>query len=315
MDFGRLAENWPYKVAAIVLSVLLWLSVSADEERTDQEVATVLELQVMDSAWSIVDAPSEVSTTFQGRGGDILALFNQPRIRKVIEVVDDSVMNISLSASDVLYNRSLAVRATAVTPSEVVVRFEHRSGKMVSVRAVSDAHASPGFVISGHEVNPESVWVQGPDSYVRSISELPTDRLEAGAIDGPVDQQLSVVLPPGLSGVQITPSSVLVSVRVDSLRTRRFQIAIVPTGAHAAGTIIDPPSVAVDVTGAAALVDALSPSDVRVTLSIEQPVTQLRTEALEVELPDGVSANTEIFPPRVTVSPAIGSVSSGRSSS
>jgi len=307
MDFGRIAENWPYKIAAIVLSVLLWLSVSADKERTDQQVETALEFLVTDSAWSIVDAPTQVFTTFQGRGGDILALFNQPQIRKVIDVVDDTLMNIPLSPSDVFYNRSLNVRATAVTPSEVSVRFERRSGKTVSVRAVSDARASPGFVIRGHEVKPESVWVHGPESFVRSISELSTDQLEVGSVDQQVDRQLAIIIPPGLDGLEVTPASVLVSVRVDSLRTRRFRVAIVPTGAYAAATIISPPSVEVDVTGAASLIDALSPSDLRVTLEISRPVTGARTEEINVELPAGVPATTTIIPPRVTIAPAASS--------
>lgn len=307
MDFGLLAKNWPYKVAAIVLSVLLWLSVSADKERTDQQVATTLDFQVTDSAWSLLEAPTQVFTTFQGRSGDILALLNQPQIRKVIATVDDSVMNIALSPSDVLFNRSLAVRATSVTPNQVTVRFERRSEKMVSVRAVTDAEASDGFAIRAYEVSPESVLVQGPASYLRTISELSTRQLEVGSVDHQIDRQLVVALPPGSRGLRVTPTSVLVSVHVDSLRTRRFQVPVVAGGVYAGSSVIDPPSVAVDVTGPARLIDALSPSDVLVTLEIAEPVLTVRSQQLQVRLPADVEANATLLTPRVTVSPGASS--------
>ncbi|MCG8468402.1 MAG: CdaR family protein [Gemmatimonadetes bacterium] len=304
MDLGAaLTENWPYKVAAIVLSVLLWLSVSADQERADQSIATELVLQVVDSTWSVAEAPAQVFTTFQGRSGDILALLNRPTLRKVIETVEDSVMNISLRPNEVLYDRTLSVRATSVSPDEITVRFERRSGKNVPVRARSDARAADGFMIRGHAVEPESVWIHGPESYVSSIRELDTEPLETGTIDRQVDQQLAVVLPPGMSGVEVTPPSVLVSVHIDPLRTRRFQVVIVPTGNGAAATILDPPSVAVEVTGAAAVVDALAPTDVRVTVDIPETVTQTMSMALDYELPDGVTATATLDPPRVSVAP------------
>ncbi|MXW55901.1 MAG: hypothetical protein F4Z59_04225, partial [Gemmatimonadales bacterium] len=104
MDFkSAFTKNWPYKVAAIVLSVLLWLSVSADAEIAEQPVSTLLEIQVSDSAWSLREVrPAEITTTFRGRRNQMFAArFERPVIRKVLDQVEDTVVQVPLSASEV----------------------------------------------------------------------------------------------------------------------------------------------------------------------------------------------------------------------
>ena len=63
-------SNWGYKLAAFLVVSLLWVSLSADE-RQSQPVRTLVTVEVLDSAWVLVNAPTEVSTTFQGRNRDL----------------------------------------------------------------------------------------------------------------------------------------------------------------------------------------------------------------------------------------------------
>ena len=109
-------SNWGYKLAALVIVSLLWLSLSADE-RQSEPVRTLVAVEVLDSAWVLVAAPEEVSTTFQGRNRDLLGLLvNEPQISVVIDSVTESTMRVELDESRVRYDRELDVRPTSIVP-------------------------------------------------------------------------------------------------------------------------------------------------------------------------------------------------------
>ena len=127
-------SNWGYKLAALVIVSLLWLSLSADE-RQSQPVRTRVTVEVLDSAWVLVNAPEEVSTTFQGRNRDLLGLLvNEPEIPVVIDSVTEATMRVELDEARVRYDRELDVRPTSIVPRALTLQFEQRAERRVPVR-------------------------------------------------------------------------------------------------------------------------------------------------------------------------------------
>ena len=305
MDFkSAFTKNWPYKVAAIVLSVLLWLSVSADAEIADQPVSTLLEIQVSDSEWSLREVrPAEITTTFRGRLNEVFAArFERPVIRKVLDQVEDSVVQVPLSASEVIYNRELGLDPVGVSPGAVTVYLEERLGKWVAVSGRTDARAAAGVLVVGMQVAPDSVWLQGPASFVNQTSEVTTAMLEVGAVSTRVTRQLEIALPPDLAGLSVEPATVIATVDVDSLRTRLFAIEVVATGPRAVMAALDPPTVTVAVTGPAAIVDGLDPEDLLVTVDIPDSFESTGSYPVRAELPDAVAGTVtiDLVPERVS---------------
>lgn len=298
-----LLENWPYKVAAIVLSVLLWLNVSADQERQDQRVRTRLEFEVRDSAWSLRSAPSEVWTIFQGRRGDLLALFNEPVIRKVIDDVRDSTVEVELSVSDVAFDRRLTVRPTAIDPSRVTVHLERWISKRVPVRARTGARAEEGFALGRTQVEPESVTVRGPESQVAGLTSISTEPLQLGQISRPLSQQLGLRPPPELPGVTVEPGNVMVTIEVDSILSRDFRVRVSAVGAGSESVALEPATVSVTVTGPAGAVRSLATADLDATVRVDAPLGAPRTFPVQVELPPDINATLSTEPPRVTARP------------
>ena len=305
MDFKSVfTRNWPYKVAAIVLSVLLWLSVSADAEIAEQPVSTLLEIQVSDSAWSLREVrPAEITTTFRGRRNQVFAArFERPVIRKVLDQVEDTVVQVPLSASEVIYNGELGLDPVGVSPGAVTVYLEERVGKRVAVSGRTDARAAAGVLVVGMQVAPDSVWIQGPASFVNQISEVTTATLEVGAVSTRVTQQLEIALPPDLAGLSVEPATVIATVDVDSLRTRLFASEVVTTGPRALMAAVDPPTVTVAITGPAAVVDGLDPGDVRVTVDIPNSFESTGSYPVRAQLPDAVAGTVtiDLVPERVS---------------
>lgn len=304
VDLGTiLTDRWPYKVAAVVLSVLLWLNVAADQERGDQAVPTRLDIVVADTMWTLREAPPQVTTVFEGRRGDIIALFDQPTIREVITEVADSVMEIELDASRVQFDRDLSVRPTAVTPSRVVVRLEPRVRVRVPVYVNARAEAEQGYVVGDPQVSPDSVTVRGPRSVVSLLSRLETERLDLGQLERTVDRHVPVVLPPGVQRVTLSPPNVLVTIPVDSLMSRRFLVPITAEGPFAGEVTLDPTSVALTVRGGAAVVSRLAALDFQVIAVVGGAFAEPRSVQLRVRPPPGVEVTTTTDPARVTISP------------
>ncbi len=298
--------NWPYKAAAVTLSILLWFNVTADRELSGSPIRTRLDLQVSDTAWSIREAPAEVETVFQGRRRDILPLFDPPVLRKVIDAVTDSVMEIPLEVSEVVYDRSLDARALAVQPSRITVRFEPRVRRMVRVVPETDVRPSEGFVISDQQVEPESVLVRGPSSVVTAISYLSTTPLRLAEVRRTVTRQLPVETPGIAAPLEIAPPQVILTVEVDSLLARPFQVPVRARGPGADGVVLEPRTIQVTVRGARQAVRALTEADINATVTIEGPLTGRRTYGVEIELPVDLRATATPEPPRVTASPRAG---------
>ncbi|MDX1393973.1 MAG: CdaR family protein [Gemmatimonadota bacterium] len=296
-------EKWPYKVAAIVLSVLLWLNVTADQPTQDQAIATRLEFEVRDTAWAILDAPEEVTTIFQGRSGDIIALLNVPVIRTVIDAVQDSVVEVQLDVNDVEFDRSLNARATAVTPPRVTVRLEPRRSVMVPVIPLADTSAAEGFAIYRLTARPESVRLIGPASVVDPVMGVATERVELQDARESRTRLVDLIPPEAAGTLTVTPMQVSLSVDVDSVIVRRFQVRVAVLGDGAGQVDVDPPVVRVEVRGAARAVQALTPTDLEASVRVAGVPSAPRTAPILIAVPSDTRVTAVSDPASVTIRP------------
>ncbi len=307
MDWrNAMAANWPYKLAAAALAVLLWFNVTADEQRQEQMVPTRLEVVLQDSGWVPVDAPDEVMTTFQGRRGDFFAFAlrgNRPVLRKEIRQVRDSVIRVQLSPGEVTYDPQLDIRAVSVRPSEVRLAFEPVTGGQVPVTIDLRASAAEGFSVVGSPVvRPESVTVRGARSQVATLSHVETDPIELDQVETTITRQVAVRVPQGLATVTVEPEQVLVTLEVDTLVERSFRVPV--RLADARGWTASPDSVDVTVRGARSLLEALRAEEVRAVAGWDGNGARERRVPVEVRLGEGVTATATVEPATVTLVPA-----------
>jgi YbbR domain-containing protein len=274
---GALTENWGYKLAALVIVFLLWISLTADE-RVAQPIATRVRFDVQDTAWVLVEAPEEVSTTFQGRNRDLFSLaLKEPELVVPIRDVQGPEMRVPLDASQVQFDSNLDVRPTVVVPSAADLRFERHAARTVPVVPEVEAMPAVGYtVLRPITVEPESVIVRGPSGELERITQVSTRQLSLKDLENPVLRDVALQPPPGVPGVQLDPTSVLVTVSVDSLVMRTVQVPVRAVGAGARGVRLGPDSVEAVIRGAASVVRRL----------------QLTTSQAIVRIPEGLVADT-----------------------
>lgn len=252
-----ITDHWGYKLAALFLVAILWINVTADE-RQPTGVRTVLEIEVLDSAWVLVGSPPAVRTTFQGPNREMLTMISEPPvIRQVIDTVTSPNLRLSLSADQVDYDRSLSVRPLSVDPATIELVFEPRSSRMVQVLPLVEATATLGFtVVRPFQAEPDSVMVRGAESAIEAIRGLATRRISLSDLEHTVVRDLPLALPSSSSPLVVEPPSVLVTIAVDSLVERRVAVPIRITGAAADGVSAEIGTAVAVIRGASAAVAA-----------------------------------------------------------
>ncbi len=300
MNWRRIfLDNIGFKLAALVVVAMLWISVTADE-RQAQPVPTEVSVEVRDSAWVLVDAPREVSTTFQGPGRAFFGLLTEkPVVRVSIDSVTAENMQVPLPVDQLEYDREAGVAPSYITPSSVDLRFERRRSARVPVVADVDPVPAAGYtIVQPIQVQPETVTVQGPASWVESLSRLPTRSVRLEGLTNTVLRDIPLELPTGVRGAEADPPTVLVTINLDSLVVRDLRVPVRMAGAGADRARIEPDSATVSLRGVASAVDSLADRIGELSVDVAEP-----PEApYQVTLRDLVDAASE-GPVAVTVAP------------
>lgn len=256
-----LLDNLGFKLAALVVVAMLWVSVTADE-RQAQPVPTALSIEVRDTAWILVESPGEVSTTFTGLNRELLGLLmERPVATLEVDSVAGEQMRVVVPVDRVEYNRDLGVVPSFITPPAIDLRFERRRSARVPVVADIETVPASGFtVVQPITVEPESVTVRGPSSWIEGLTRVSTRSVRLDDLSNTVIRDIPLDLPSGVPGVEAQPSAVLVTVTLDSLVVRELRVPVRPIGAGAGFARVEPDSATVILRGVAAAVEQLAGS-------------------------------------------------------
>lgn len=301
---STLLDNLGFKLAALVIVALLWISVTADE-RQAQPVPTRVDYEVSDSSWVLVEGPTVVSTTFQGRNRELLGLLmDEPVVTVQIDSVEGPDMNFPLPLDRVAYDRDLGVVPSFITPGELTLRFERRDSARIAVVPDVEAMPAAGFtVLSPVLVQPESVTVRGPASWLANLTRISTRRVELEAVSNTVLRDVGLRVPANVQGVEIDPPSVLVTINLDSLVVGSRRVPLRLAGSGSARAVTDTDSVNVIVRGAASVVSAHLEELEEIVLDVPRDPTADESHPLSVSLEGSGPVAASVEPASVTIRP------------
>ena len=297
-------ENWPYKLAAAVLALLLWLNVTA-EERQEFPVPTDVRVELRDPGWVLVEVvPEQVRTVFQGLRGPVMP--RMPVIRQVVDSVTGPRMEIELSPEMVRgYDRELDLRPIGVRPQNVELRLERRVSARVPVEPRLRLRPAPGFsVVRPVLLQPDSVTVRGAESEVASVGAVRTEEAALEELRRTVTRELQVQPPDGLSHVEWEPGTVLATVEVDSLVERSLDRPLDVRGPAAGAVDLSTESVRVLLRGLQQDVRGVEPGSVRAYVLLDDVPDASVRHPVRVEFPEGLQLTADPQPSEVTVRPA-----------
>jgi len=244
-DGGRSEEgrNWGVAVAVcILLSFVLWLSLTLQERRT-VNIEFPVEVASLPDSQALVDLPpSVVSVQLRGTGLDLLGLIFDPSPIQVS--AEEGTVDVQ-EAIDL--PRTMDAQVESVSPQIITLKLESRVQRKVPVWPDLDIRPASAYeLIDEPTITPDSVTVSGAQTVVGDLDAWPTDSLALKGIEDTV--RTTLALKDTLSG----------------LVTRNVDQVIVE--ARAGKFAVETREVTVDVTGVPAGQDlvALQPSTIRI---------------------------------------------------
>lgn len=105
------------------------------------------------------------------------------------------------------------IAVVAVDPAEVELVLERQDSRIVPVVADIEGEPAPGFVVAAVRVSPARLTVEGPESQLADLTELPTDPVFVEGASAPIQATVEPVpLDPPLRLLNFGP--VMVDVEV-----------------------------------------------------------------------------------------------------
>ncbi|TYR78124.1 YbbR-like domain-containing protein [Priestia megaterium] len=311
----KLMNNpWVMKIIALLLALMLYLSVSLDNEDTNTILGTDSSTSSNHGTETITDVPVDVSYSQDNmiiRGvpetvtvtleGPKNAL-TQAKLARNFQVYVD-LNNYSLGTHQVkLQYRNISDRLdVSIEPEFITVNIEEQKSRKFAVEASFDkSKVKKGYSTGTATVNPETVTVTGSESQLSQIAYVKAI-VELDDISKTVNEQAAVIaLDKNLNklNVSIEPEVVNVTIPVES-RNKKVPIKVVETGTAPEGvkiSSIDVEPEEVTLIGSKDVLENInSIDDIPINISDISKTTELK---VEVPVPDGVDS---VSPKRITV--------------
>jgi len=177
-----IAENWPLKLASLVMALTLWFYVTS-KGKTELTITAPLELRNVPVGMAVVgDVPGTLEVRLQGQerllrditsGKKVVGILDLTRGRK-----GENVMH--LSPEDI--KRPTGVLVTYIAPSEIAVKLEPLVQKTVRLFPRVQGSPLPGFRLVSAVAKPNRITIEGPASIVRTFTRLRTLPLDISGL-------------------------------------------------------------------------------------------------------------------------------------
>lgn len=213
-----ITHNWALKLSALVVALLLWSLVRAEEPFQRTEWAPV-QVQVADPNWQLAEPPQpdSVEVTFSGPFRDLWRVgAARPRVVVPVDNVKDTTELRVLSGNMVRLQDDLGrTRVEALHPNTITLRYEPLETRAVLVRATTTGQLPPGFALETPlRVDPSVVQVRGPAARVRRLDSLDLAPIDLSRIREGVTVLPTMVDTTRVRGLVVSPVDVSVTVRV-----------------------------------------------------------------------------------------------------
>jgi len=209
----------------VILSVILWLSLTLQEQRI-VTVAFPVEIGGIPSDKALTEQPpSSVDVQLQGSGMDLLRLvFNPPTLSAS---AGKKTLNVEESLN---LPRANNARVQSVTPQSIDVRLEPRVEREVPVRPRLNVKLSSAYeLIRPPRISPGSISVAGATSVVSGLANWPTDSLTLTNVRDTM--QTTVPLRDTLTGlVERSADAVTVTVQAGKFAEETREVDVEVTG-------------------------------------------------------------------------------------
>ena len=286
-----LFRNWGLKLAALFLSLLLYVAVAAQEQVT-QELPMKLDVRVPPGR-VLLGAPEALTVVLRGKIAELLRLrlFRQVITLQVPDTLSTATWTTALQVGSVEMPKGADVQVAEIKPSTVTIQLDSVASKEVPIVARVTVQPESGQAIDGGlQITPSVARLVGPDRLLSRIESVATVPTAFDAVHGSFTRLVQIDTSP-LGIVRVTPLDVRVSGSTTAVFERVFNLLPVESGAGPlTGYELRPARATVVVRGPEALVQALTKDSLKVIVHLTGPVADTATVRVMVLAPHGITA-------------------------
>jgi hypothetical protein len=286
-----LFRHWPLKLAALLLSVILYVAVAAQRQVT-QEVIMGFDVRVPPGR-TLVSPPAMDTVVLRGKIAELLRLRSIHRVISltVPETLSTATWITTLPPSAVKIPAGSNVEVAEFRPREVTIQLDPVGSKEVPIVARITVIPDSGQALDGGlQITPSVARIVGPDRLLAAIESVATQPTTLDAVRGPFSRLVPLDTTP-LGVVRLATKEVQVSGSTLGVFARVFNLLPIESGAGPlTGYELRPARATVTVRGSEAAIQGLTKDSIRVIVHLRGPVNDSATVRLMVLAPRGIEA-------------------------
>ena len=297
-------DHLPFKIAALVTSLTLYLFVMQERER-ERTFEVAVRVDAVPEGYVLLTEIPNLTVVVAGRARNLSGYY-QERLRELRLSFSAPVSHRRFSASDFALPPGLQLRS--ISPDVIDLNFAPKVDADVEI--IPDIRGEPaaGFNLT-NAVSPETVHISGPASEINALEGVFTQPVDVTGLRSLTTRRVGLVqLGPNITYERSL--SVLVTIRVETNYTT-IQVSEVPLTISGPSDrfALDRSAVGLTLRGPETVIDNLDTEQLRasvdVTPFLELPAGEYDVEPRFLNLPPEVSvAHVDIETLRLTVTAA-----------
>jgi len=176
-------EDWVMKLIALIITLALWLGVTGFRTPTTRRITGVpISLRVANDL-EITNSPvTEVNVKISGDKSKIDQI-NQRDLLASVDLTDVQAgdRTVTLTPEIVSIELPIGFKLEEITPSIIPINLEKIVERSVPVEPETEGGIAEGFEIYDTLVEPKTVRVSGPESFIKPLDSVPTEKINVEA--------------------------------------------------------------------------------------------------------------------------------------
>jgi len=209
-----LTKNIGIRMVAIVLAVGIWIVTSAQRRESVQDRPFDVPIALVGAPRALIitsPIPDSVSVRLRGRESAVRSLSSQD-LEVQLDISLATVGEIDVVVSPQSINVPPGLEVVSIDPSKITIRLEPRRQRIVPIRAYPVGEVPEGFQVAEMTLNPENALVSGPESLIREVTEVVTERIVLSGRVAPFRKPVGLVADHPLVRVETEGAQVTVVV-------------------------------------------------------------------------------------------------------
>lgn len=216
-------EDWGTKLVALGITAALWLGVTGLQKPTSRRLNSVpLVLNFSSEMEATNSPPKEVDIVVTGDKTKVSRLRSEDLVVSIdLTDITPGERTIQLAPENINVDLPSGLKIDEIQPGKIAVKLERVEEREIAVKPEIEGAVEDGFEIYAQSITPAKVRVRGPESIVKSLDSISTEKIQIDSRREDFTQRqigLNVVNPK----ITVIDTIVEVTFRIGEKRTERL---------------------------------------------------------------------------------------------